>query len=344
MPQVDDPSAPRIAVVGATGAVGGTLLELIEDRALPYRRLDLVASARSAGRTIRVDGRDHRVIELPRFAFDTVDAALFCAGEQVSREWVPVAVAHGALAVDSTAAFRMTPGTPLVVPQLDTAELGRRPAGGVIAMPGAATVPVVRVLRDVERRWGIRRIVVSTYQGASGAGHGGIEELQDGSRTVLQDPQATVPSTQFSPPLAFNVLPGIGEVLADGSTRQEREMADEVRKVLGLPGIEVTATCVRVPMVSGLGAAVWTQCRSAVDRTELLALLRALPEVVVHDGGGGPTPAALDDPDRLHVGRIRVSTTAPDGFWVWLATDNLRVGGALDAVRTVEELLARGVL
>ncbi|MCX5272831.1 aspartate-semialdehyde dehydrogenase [Streptomyces virginiae] len=343
MPQVDDPAAPRIAVVGATGAVGGTLLELIEDRALPYRRLHLVASARSAGRTIRVDGRDHRVTEVPRFAFDTVDVALFCAGEQVSREWVPVAVAHGALAVDSTAAFRMTPGTPLVVPQLDAAELGRRPVGGVIAMPGAATVPVVRVLRDVERRWGIRRVVVSTYQGASGAGHGGIEELQDGSRTVLQDPQATVPSTQFSPPLAFNVLPGIGEVLADGSTRQEREMADEVRKVLGLPGIEVTATCVRVPMVSGQGAAVWTQCRSAVDRTELVALLRALPEVVVHDPGG-PTPAALDDPDRLHVGRIRVSTTAPDGFWVWLATDNLRVGGALDAVRIVEELLARGAV
>ncbi|MFI1282489.1 aspartate-semialdehyde dehydrogenase [Streptomyces sp. NPDC020858] len=344
MPQVDDPAAPRIAVVGATGAVGGTVLELIEDRRLPYRRLHLVASARSAGRTIRVDGRDHGVTPLSRFGFGTVDAALFCAGTQVSRDWVPVAVAHGALAVDSTSAFRMDPGTPLVVPQLNASELGRRPAGGVIAVPGAATVPVVRVVRDVERRWGIRRIVVSTYQGASGAGHAGIEELQDGSRTVLQDPQATVPSAEFSPALAFNVLPGIGDLLEDGSTRQERELADEVRKVLGLPGIEVTATCARVPMVSGHGAAVWVQCRAAVDRAELVALLRALPEVTVHDGGGGPTPAALGDPDRLHVGRIRVSATAPDGFWLWLATDNLRVGGALDAVRIVEELLARGAL
>lgn len=211
-------------------------------------------------------------------------------------------------------------------------------------MPGPATVPVVRVARAVERRWGIRRIVMSTYQGASGAGHAGIEELQDGSRTVLQDPQATVVSSEFSPALAFNVLPGIGEVLEDGSTRQEREVADEVRKVLGLSGVEVTATCVRVPVVSGQGAAVWTQCRSAVNRAELVSLLGALPGVTVHHERGGPTPAALDDPDRLHVGRVRVSATDPHSFWLWLATDNLRVGGALDAVQIVEELLARGAL
>ncbi|MEV7510481.1 aspartate-semialdehyde dehydrogenase [Streptomyces sp. NPDC089922] len=344
MPQVDDPAAPRLAVVGATGAVGGTLLELIEDRCLPYRRLHLVASSRSAGRTIRVDGQDHRVEALPRFDFASVDAALFCAGEQVSRDWVPVAVARGALAVDSTPAFRTAPGTPLVVPQLNASELDRRPPSGVIAVPGAATVPLVRVAGDVERRWGIRRIVVSTYQGASGAGHAGIEELQDGSRTVLQDPQATVPTAEFTPALAFNVLPGIGDPLEDGSTRQERQLVDEVRKVLGLPGLEVAATCARVPVVSGHGASVWVQCRAAVDRRELVARLRALPEVTVHDGGGGPTQAALGDPDRLHVGRIRVPATAPDGFLLWLATDNLRVGGALDSVRIVEELLARGTL
>ncbi|MGW6567245.1 aspartate-semialdehyde dehydrogenase [Streptomyces sp. NPDC054975] len=340
----DTPAAPRIAVVGATGAVGGTLLELIEDRRLPYRHLHLVASARSAGRTIRVDGHDQRVADLTRFDFRSVDLAFFCAGAEVSREWVPVAVAQGALVVDSTSAFRTAPDTPLVVTELDADLLDRRPSGGVIAVPGAATVPVVRVVRDVERRWGIRRIVVSTYQGASDAGHAGIEELQDGARTVLQDPQATPVSAVFSPPLAFNVLPGIGDALEDGSTRQERELTEEIRKVLGLPGLDVTATCVRVPVVGGQGVAVWVECRAAVDRTELLALLRALPEVTVHDSPGAPTPADLGDPDRVHVGRVRVAADASDGFWLWLATDNLRVGGALDAVRIVEELLARGTL
>ncbi|MEU9994309.1 aspartate-semialdehyde dehydrogenase [Streptomyces sp. NPDC050848] len=345
MLQADAPAAaPRIAVVGATGAVGGTLLELIEDRGLPYRQLHLVASARSAGRTIRVDGHDHRVADLAGFDFRSVDVAFFCAGADVSRAWVPVAVAHGALVVDSTSAFRTAPDTPLVVTELDADRLDRRPSGGVIAVPGAATVPVVRVVRDVERRWGVRRIVVSTYQGASDAGHAGIEELQDGSRTVLQDPQATPVSAVFSPPLAFNVLPGIGDTLEDGSTRQERELTEEIRKVLGLPGLDVTATCVRVPVVGGQGAAVWVECRTAVDRTELVALLRALPGVTVHDSPGAPTPADLGDPDRVHVGRIRVAATASDGFWLWLATDNLRVGGALDAVRIVEELLARGTL
>ncbi|MEU9701166.1 aspartate-semialdehyde dehydrogenase [Streptomyces sp. NPDC047981] len=338
------PASPRIAVVGATGAVGGTLLELIEDRGLPYRRLHLVASARSAGRTIRVDGEDHRVAELAGFDFGSVDVAFFCAGAAVSREWVPVAVAHGALVVDGTSAFRASPEIPLVVPELDTGRLDRRPTGGVIAVPGAAAVPVVRVVRDVERRWGLRRIVVSTYQGASDAGHPGIEELQDGSRTVLQDPQASPVSAVFSPPLAFNVLPGIGEPLEDGSTRRERELAEEIRRVLRLPGLDVTATCVRVPVVGGQGASVWVECRSAVDRAELVALLRALPGVTVHDHPGSPTPADLGDPDRVHVGRIRVTGAASDGFWLWLATDNLRVGGALDAVRIVEELLAHGAL
>lgn len=210
-------------------------------------------------------------------------------------------------------------------------------------MPGAATVPVVRVLRDVERRWGIRRIVVSTYQGASGAGHSGIEELQDGSRTVLQDPQATVPSTRFSPPLAFNVLPGIGEVLEDGSTLQEREVADEVRKVLGAAGHRGHGDLRAGPdgQRARRGGVDTVPFRGGPHRTG-----GAAPGTA---GGRGPRPRRSDPggaerPGPAPRGADPGLHHRPDGFWVWLATDNLRVGGALDAVRIVEELLARGAL
>lgn len=347
MTAVDDISAPRVAVVGATGAVGGTLLDLVEDRALRYRELQLVASARSAGREIRVDGRVHQVHDVARFDFGRVDVAFFLAGDEVSRKWAPVAVARGALVIDGTPAFRLDEDTPLVVPQVNGALLGARPASGVIATPDAATVPLVRVVQRVAGCWPIRRVVVSTYQPASGAGHSGIEELQEGSRISLQDPQAAVPAEAFTPALAFNVLPSTDRALDDdGFTGQERGMLQESRRVLRLPDLDLTATCVRVPVVNGHCAAVWVDCRAPVDRSELVALLRSLPGVTVHDGAAddAPTPVTLGDPDRIHVGRIRVSPTDPTGFWLWLATDNLRGGAALTALQVLEELTTRGTL
>ncbi|MFD5099102.1 aspartate-semialdehyde dehydrogenase [Streptomyces albidochromogenes] len=347
MPLVDDPLAPRIAVVGATGAVGGTLLELIEDRGLRYRQLHLVASARSAGLDIRVGDRDYRVADLNAFHFGDADVVFFSAGHAVSRAWVPVAVAHGTLVIDNTFAFRMNADTPLVVPQVNAAELDRRPPSGVIANPNSVTIPLVRVVRDVERRWGVRQIVVSTYQAASGSGHSGIEELQEASRLALQDPQAEMPAKEFTPALAFNVVPQIGQVLASGSTLQEHKLLQESRKILNLPGLDVTATCVRVPVVNGHSAAVWVECLSPVDRAELSALLGGLPDVTVHDDGMHGdvlTPATLGDPNHIHVGRIRVSSTNPNSFLLWLVTDNLRVGSALNALQIMEELVAKGHL
>ncbi|MET9624762.1 aspartate-semialdehyde dehydrogenase [Streptomyces sp. NPDC006464] len=346
MTLVSDPAAPRIAVVGATGAVGGTLIDLVEERGLRYRELHLLASPRSAGREICVQGRYYTVHDVAEFDFGSVDLAFFSAGTAVSERWVPVAVAAGALVVDNTVAFRMDPSTPLVVPQVNAGALDARPASGIVANPNCSTIPLVRVLRDVERRWGVRRVVVSTYQAASGLGHSGVEELQEATALALQDPGAEPLSKEFVPSLAFNVVPLIDRVLDSGFTREEEKLLHESRKILGLPDLDVTATCVRVPVINGHSEAVWVECAAEVDRGELVALLTGLPEVTVHDGGGGafPTPATLDDPHRVHVGRIRVSPTDPRGFWLWLVADNLRIGAALNAVQIAEELVARGTL
>ncbi|MFJ8923726.1 aspartate-semialdehyde dehydrogenase [Streptomyces sp. LamerLS-316] len=347
MTLVTDPTAPRIAIIGATGAVGSTLIELIEERDLRYRELYLVASSRSAGRRIPVGGQTHEVRSLEDFDFGLVDIAFFSAGTSVSRAWVPAAVAKGALVIDNTRAYRMDPDTPLVVPQINYAVLDRPPGSGVIANPNCSTIPLVRVLQPVERRWGIRQVVVSTYQAASGQGHQGIEELLEGTEVALRDPDADLPSERFSPPLAFNVVPFVDELQDSGFTLEEQKMVQESRKILGLPDLDVTATCVRVPVVNSHSEAVWVQTQEPVDRAELVGLLSRQTEVTVHDAenrAAFPTPLKAGHPDHVHVGRVRVSPHDPRGFWLWLVSDNLRVGAALNAVQIAEYALARGFL
>jgi aspartate-semialdehyde dehydrogenase len=347
MTLVTDPAAPRIAIVGATGAVGSTLIELIEERGLRYREMHLVASARSAGRHVAVDGRACEVFALEDFDFGRADIAFFSAGTSVSDKWVKSAVAQGALVVDNTNAFRMDPDTPLVVPQVNAAELDRRPVSGIVANPNCSTIPLVRALQPVQRRWGIRQVVVSTYQAASGQGHQGIEELLEGSEVALRDPDADLPSERFRPALAFNVVPFIDRLLETGFTLEEQKMLQESRKILGLPHLDLTATCVRVPVVNSHSETVWVEAGAPVDREELLALLAALPEVTVHDReqpGGFPTPLTAGHPDHVHIGRIRVAPHNPRGLWMWLVSDNLRVGAALNAIQIAEYLLTRGFL
>ncbi|MFF4186685.1 aspartate-semialdehyde dehydrogenase [Streptomyces sp. NPDC001691] len=341
------PHAPRIALVGATGAVGTTLIRLIEERDFAYREIHLVASARSAGRELTVDGRPCRVEALDTFDFSGVDLAFFSAGGSVSTKWVPSAVAQGALVIDNTNAFRMDPDTPLVVPQVNADRLAERPVSGIIANPNCSTIPLVRLLRPIADRWGIRRVVVSTYQAASGRGHSGIAELAEGSRIILEDPQAPVPAEEFSPGLAFNVIPFIDELLDTGFTLEELKMLRESRKILDIPHLDVTTTCVRVPVVNGHSEAVWIECDSDVDRAELIAALVALPEVVVHDRdvvGAFPTPRTAGAADHVHVGRIRVTPHDPRGLWLWVVADNLRIGAALNAIQIAEALNDRGVL
>ncbi|MFD9004722.1 aspartate-semialdehyde dehydrogenase [Streptomyces sp. NPDC059582] len=348
MTQVSDPKAARIAIVGATGAVGHTLMELVETRGLRHRGIRLAASERSAGRRIDVDGGTSTVEDLAEFDFSEVDLAFFSAGTSVSEKWAPKAAAQGALVIDNTNAFRMDPDSPLIVPQVNAdVLLGGRPASGIIANPNCSTIPLVRLLQTVERRWGIRQVVVSTYQAASGQGRHGIEELQEGSALALRDPDAELPSERFKPALAFNVVPFIDRLLESGFTLEEQKMLQESRKILGLPHLDVTTTCVRVPVVNSHSEAVWVEAAAPVDRAELITRLAALPEVTVHDQdapGGFPTPLTAGDPDHVHVGRVRVAPHNPRGFWLWLVADNLRIGAALNAVQIAEYVLERGLL
>ncbi|MGN9791990.1 aspartate-semialdehyde dehydrogenase [Streptomyces sp. OZ13] len=347
MTLVTDPAAPRIAIVGATGVVGNTLIELIEERSLPYREMHLVASARSAGRELMVDGRPYAVQDLEDFDFGRADIAFFSAGTPISTEWVPVAAAKGTLVIDNTNAFRMDPDTPLVVPQVNAHVLERRPDSGIVANPNCSTIPLVRVLQPVERRWGIRQVVASTYQAASGQGHQGIEELLEGTELALRDPDAELPAERFKPPLAFNVVPSIDRLLDTGFTLEEQKMLQESRKILDRPHLDLTATCVRVPVVNSHSEAVWVEAGAPVDRAELVALLAGLPEVTVHDAenpAAFPTPLRAGHPDHVHVGRIRVTPDNPRGFWLWLVSDNLRVGAALNAIQVAEYVLRHGFM
>ncbi|MEB8340246.1 aspartate-semialdehyde dehydrogenase [Streptomyces endophyticus] len=342
-----DTTAPRIALVGATGAVGETLIGLIEDRAFRYREIQLVASPRSQGRTLRVDGREHRVSAVDTFDFSTVDLAFFSAGSDVSRKWAPVAAAQGALVIDNTNAFRMDPDTPLVVPQVNADALATRPASGIVANPNCSTIPLVRLLRPIEDRWGLSKVVVSTYQAASGRGHSGTAELHEATRAALANPADPGPQAEFAPTLAFNVIPFIDELLDSGFTMEEQKMLQESRKILALRHLDVTTTCVRVPVRNGHSEAVWIECHDVVDRAELVAALCALPEVTVHDRdapGAFPTPRTIAEANDVHVGRIRVSPHNPRGCWLWVVADNLRIGAALNALQIAEELVARGTL
>ncbi|MEU8701314.1 aspartate-semialdehyde dehydrogenase [Streptomyces sp. NPDC048680] len=347
MTLVTDPTAPRIAVVGATGAVGSTLIELIEERALAYREIHLVASTRSAGRRLAVDGLSYAVQALEEFDFGRADIAFFSAGTSVSQEWAGTAAAQGALVIDNTNAFRMDPKTPLVVPQVNGEVLETRPVNGLIANPNCSTIPLARLLQTVERRWGIRQVVTSTYQSASGKGHRGIEELLEGSEVALRDPDAELPAESFRPALAFNVVPFIDELLDSGFTLEEQKMLQESRKILGIPHLDLTATCVRVPVVNCHAESVWVEAGSPVAREELITLLSALPEVTVHDAedrAAFPTPLTAGNPDHVHVGRVRVAPHNPRGFWMWVVSDNLRVGAALNAVQIAEYVLRHGFM
>jgi len=347
MTLVTDARAPRIAVVGATGAVGHTLIGLIEQRGLRYRDIQLVASARSAGTELSVDGVYHPVQAVEDFDFSGVDLAFFSAGTEASTQWVPKATAAGAVVIDNTIAYRMDPDTPLVVPQVNAHELDTRPKSGVIANPNCSTIPLVRLLKGVEQRWGVRQAVVSTYQAASGLGHPGVEELKHASRATLEHPEEVYPSKEFTPSLAFNVIPKIDRFLDTGFTLEEQKMLQESRKILGLPHLDVTTTCVRVPVVNGHSEAVWIETQGVVDRAELVEVLAALPEVTVHDREARhefPTPATVDDPHRVHVGRVRVNPDNPRAFWLWLVADNLTIGAALNAIQIAEELITRETL
>ena len=345
-------SRPTLAVVGATGAVGTVMLDLLSTRENVWGEIRLIASPRSAGRRLPVRGGEAEVIALSEDAFDGVDVAMFDVPDEVSAAWVPVAAARGAVCVDNSGAFRMDPEVPLVVPEVNPADAARRPKG-IIANPNCTTLSLIVAVGALHRAFGLEELVVASYQAASGAGQAGIDTLYGqldkvaGTRSLGQragDLRGTVGDLgPFPAPLALNVVPWAGSLRDEGWTSEELKIRNESRKILGLPSLRVNATCVRVPVVTTHSVAVHARFSRPVGRAAAWDTLRAAPGVVLCDEpsrGEFPTPADVVGTDPTWVGRVRESLDDPNGIEFFVCGDNLRKGAALNTAQIAELVAA----
>jgi aspartate-semialdehyde dehydrogenase len=347
---------PTLAVVGATGAVGTVMLGILSQREDVWGEIRLVASARSAGKVLRVRGEDVVVQALAPEVFDGVDVAMFDVPDEVSAQWAPVAVEHGAVAVDNSGAFRMDPEVPLVVPEVNPAQARNRPKG-IISNPNCTTLTMMDALGALHAGWRLTALVVASYQAASGAGQPGIERLYDelavlaGDRQVGQhtgDVRALVSDklgedSPFPAPLALNVVPWAGSVKDDGWSSEELKVRNESRKILGIPDLKVSATCVRVPVVTTHSLVVHATFERNVSVEQARQALVEAPSVVVLDdpaAGEWPTPADVVGSDPTFVGRIRQALDFPKTIELFVCGDNLRKGAALNNAQIAELVAA----
>lgn len=333
-------SQPRVAVVGGSGAVGRTILRLLKDRNFPAASVTALASSRSAGTEVEgVVVEDIEKADLSQF-----DLALFSAGSGVSEQWAPKFVEAGAVVVDNSSHWRMDPEVPLIVAEVNPDAIeGHK---GIVANPNCSTMQAMVVLKPVLDRFGIDRVIFSTYQAVSGTGVKAIAELEEQARAVLAGEQPA-PAAVYPHQIAFNVIPQV-ESFKDGDdyTTEERKMMAETRKILGLPELKVTATCARVPVMNGHSESVNVQTTEEATPDQLRELLSAAPGViVVDDPGNGVYPLAIDGSgrDEVLVGRIRVDESAPRSLNMWIVGDNLRKGAATNAVQVAELLVQRGL-
>ncbi|EFC83900.1 aspartate-semialdehyde dehydrogenase [Frankia sp. R43] len=351
----DIPQRPTLAVVGATGAVGSVMLGLLSERPDVWGEIRLVASARSAGRTLRVRGQDVPVQVLAPEVFDGVDIAVFDVPDEVSAQWAPVAAARGAVAVDNSGAFRMDADVPLVVPEVNAAAVADRPRG-IISNPNCTTLSMIVAVGALHRAFGLESLFATSYQAASGAGQSGIDTLYDqlqlvgGTRELGQaagDVRKAVGEDGLGPfpaPLALNVVPWAGSLKDGGWSSEELKIRNESRKILGMPGLRVSATCVRVPVVTTHAVAVHARFTQPVTGEQAREVLTSAPGVAVLDdpaAGQFPTPADVVGTDPTWVGRIRQSPDDPHEVALFVCGDNLRKGAALNTLQIAELLAAR---
>lgn len=322
----------HVALLGATGAVGRTMLQVLAERKLPIDRLTLLASPRSAGRSIHWGGRSWECRLAEPGVFRDVDFALFSAGADRSKQWGPVAAEEGAIVVDNSSAWRMDPQVPLVVPEVNAGAAADRPKG-IIANPNCSTIQMVVALEAIRRAAGLARVVASSYQSVSGAGETGLSALR------AENGGGAADSSPFARPIAGNVIPQIGDFDDEGWTGEERKMINETRKILSLPHLPVAATCVRVPVDVGHSVQVMAETERDLSADEARAALAAFPGVVVADGAADyPTARETAGRDEVFVGRIRTDPFLPRTLHLWVVADNLRKGAATNAVQIVEEL------
>lgn len=330
----------NVAIVGATGAVGEQMREILEEREFPVGELRLLASERSAGQFLPFREHNLRVDVLNEASFKGVDIGLFSAGGSVSAQFAPAAVAAGAVVVDNTGYFRMEPDIPLVVPEVNVKQIANYQSRGIIANPNCSTIQMVVVLKPIHDAARIKRVVVSTYQSVSGAGRRAIEELGQQVGALFNGRE--VKKEKFPHQIAFNCIPHIDVFTDGGYTKEELKMINETRKILGEPSLAVTATTVRVPVFCSHSESVNVETEKKLTAADVKALLREAPGVIVADEPENNVyPMAIDatGKDATFVGRIREDNSIPNGLHLWVVADNLRKGAALNAVQIAEILI-----
>ncbi|HEY5532403.1 MAG TPA: aspartate-semialdehyde dehydrogenase [Candidatus Anoxymicrobiaceae bacterium] len=329
---------PRVAIVGATGMVGQEMMRVLEQRKFPLSGLMLLASERSRGRTFEFRGETLPVQVLDKDSFEGIDIALFSAGGSISEKFGPVAVRAGAIVIDNSNAFRMEPDVPLIVPEVNAAKAFNHK--GIISNPNCSTIQMVVVLEPLHRKYCIERVVVSTYQSVSGTGKEAVEELRQQLRAIESGEPVTC--EVYPHQIAYNCLPHIDIFLENGYCREEQKMINETRKIMGEPEMAITATTARVPVMVGHSESVNVQFANPVEPDEARAVLAAAPGVVVvDDPSRNVYPLAVDceGTDPSYVGRIRKDFSAPNALNLWIVSDNLRKGAALNAVQIAELLI-----
>ncbi len=332
-----------VAVVGATGVVGRTMIAVLNEREFPVGELRLLASGRSAGRTLSIEGRTLEIGEAAPDAFDGVDIALFSAGADVSRELAPAAAARGTTVIDNSSAWRMEPTVPLVVSQVNPDDLEGHE--GIIANPNCSTMQMAPVLMALRDAVGLERVVVDTYQSVSGTGADALAELESQIRAhVAGEPKR---AEVYPHPIAFNALPEIDVFLPNGYTKEEWKVVTENRKILGLPDLRISCTAVRIPVFVSHSEAIHVETHEPITPERARSLFAAVPGVVVQDDPAAhayPLASEAAGRDEIFVGRVRRDISMPDdrGIVFWVVSDNLRKGAATNAVELAEILIGRG--
>ena len=329
----------NLAVVGATGMVGRTFLKVLEDRDFPFDQLYCFASKKSAGEVVVCKGKEYVVEELTEASFDKdIDIALFSAGGDISEVFAPIAASKGVVVIDNSSAWRMDPTVPLVVPEVNPEALSTH--NNIIANPNCSTIQAMVVLKPLYEKYGIERVVYSTYQAVSGSGVKGVYDLEEGLK-------GNNPLSCYQHPIAGNCLPQIDVFLENGYTKEEMKMINETKKILSDDSLKVTATAVRVPIFNSHSESVNIELKSAFDIADVKKCLAEAPGIVLQDdpsNGVYPLAASATGTDPVYVGRIRRDESADNGINLWIVADNIRKGAATNAIQIAETMLERNLI
>ncbi|TQS75507.1 aspartate-semialdehyde dehydrogenase [Ornithinibacillus gellani] len=343
-------TAYHVAVVGATGAVGQKIVQILNKRDFPIKQLTLLSSSRSAGKKVTFRDQEIVIQEAKPESFDGVDIALFSAGGEISKQLAPAAVERGCVVIDNTSAFRMDEDVPLIVPEVNATDIKNHQ--GILANPNCSTIQMVAALKPIQQAFGLERVIVSTYQAVSGAGAAACDELKQQTENHLKDETMhaellPVKSDEKHYPIAFNALPQIDKFQDNGYTFEEMKMINETKKILHAPGLSVAATCVRLPFYTSHAESVYVEVeKDEVTVADVWQVLEGAEGIVLEDDPATqtyPTPLSAAEKDDVFVGRVRKDLDQSNGFHLWIVSDNLVKGAALNTVQIAEKLIEQGL-